>query len=124
MGEVAAEIYRRPADHLLMLGVTGTNGKTTTTYLLESGLRAAGHRTGVVGTVGTIIDGVASRQPETTPEATELHALLAVMRERGVTAVAMEVSSHALAMGRVDGCRFDVAGFTQLSVRPSRLSRH
>lgn len=116
VGEVAAEIYGRPAEHLLMLGVTGTNGKTTTTYLLESGLRAAGHRTGVVGTVGTIIDGVVFETTRTTPEATELHALLAVMRERGVTAVAMEVSSHALAMGRVDGCRFDVVGFTQLSV--------
>ncbi len=116
VGEVAAEIYRRPADHLIMLGVTGTNGKTTTTYLLEAGLRAAGHRTGIVGTVGTIIDGVVFETTRTTPEATELHALLAVMRERGVTAVAMEVSSHALAMGRVDGCRFDVAGFTQLSV--------
>ena len=116
VGEVAAEIYRRPADHLMMLGVTGTNGKTTTTYLLESGLRAAGHRTGIVGTVGTIIDGAVFETTRTTPEATELHALLAVMRERGVTAVAMEVSSHALAMGRVDGCRFDVAGFTQLSV--------
>jgi UDP-N-acetylmuramoyl-L-alanyl-D-glutamate--2,6-diaminopimelate ligase len=116
VGDVAAEIYHRPADDLLMLGVTGTNGKTTTTYLLESGLRGAGHRTGIVGTVGTIIDGVSFATSKTTPEATELHGLLAVMRERGVTAVAMEVSSHALAMGRVDGFAFDVAGFTQLSV--------
>ena len=116
VGEVAAEIYRRPADDLLMLGVTGTNGKTTTTFLLEAGLREAGHTPGVVGTVGAIIDGDTIATSKTTPEATELHAMLAVMRERGVTAVAMEVSSHALAMGRVDGCLFDVAGFTQLSV--------
>ena len=116
VGEVAAEIYGRPADDLLMLGVTGTNGKTTTTYLLAAGLRSAGHRTGVVGTVGVIIDGKVYDTTRTTPEATELHALLAVMREQGVTAVAMEVSSHALAMGRVDGCVFDVAGFTQLSI--------
>jgi UDP-N-acetylmuramoyl-L-alanyl-D-glutamate--2,6-diaminopimelate ligase len=115
-GELAAEIYRRPADDLLLLGVTGTNGKTTTTFLLESALRATGHRTGVIGTVGTLIDGEAYETVRTTPEAPELHALLAVMRERGVTAVAMEVSSHALAMGRVDGCRFDVAGFTQLAL--------
>jgi len=115
-GQLAAEIYRRPADELLLLAVTGTNGKTTTTYLLESGLRAAGHRTGLIGTVATLIDGEAFETVRTTPEAPELHALLAVMRERGVTAVAMEVSSHALAMGRVDGCRFDVAGFTQLAV--------
>jgi UDP-N-acetylmuramoyl-L-alanyl-D-glutamate--2,6-diaminopimelate ligase len=116
VGDVAAEIYRRPADGLLLLGVTGTNGKTTTTFLLEAGLRAAGHRTGVVGTVGVMLDGERFSISKTTPEATELHALLALMRERGVTAVAMEVSSHALAMGRVDGCVFDVAGFTQLGV--------
>ncbi|MCZ3386237.1 MAG: UDP-N-acetylmuramoyl-L-alanyl-D-glutamate--2,6-diaminopimelate ligase [Actinomycetia bacterium] len=116
VGELAAEIYGRPAADLLVLGVTGTNGKTTTSYLLESGLRAAGHRTGLVGTVATLIDGEAFETVRTTPEAPELHALLAVMRERGVTAVAMEVSSHALAMGRVDGCHFDVAGFTQLAV--------
>ena len=115
-GELAAEIYGRPADDLILLGVTGTNGKTTTAYLLESGLRAAGHRTGLVGTVATLIDGQAFATVRTTPEAPELHALLAVMRERGVTAVAMEVSSHALAMGRVDGCVFDVSGFTQLAV--------
>ena len=116
VGDVAAEVYGRPADQLLMLGVTGTNGKTTTTVLLEAGLRAAGHRPGVVGTLGAIIDGDAFATSKTTPEATELHAMLAVMLERGVTAVAMEVSSHALAMGRVDGCVFDVAGFTQLSI--------
>ncbi len=115
-GELAAEIYGRPAEDLLVLGVTGTNGKTTTAYLLEAGLRAAGHRTGLVGTVATLIDGQAFETVRTTPEAPELHALFAVMRERGVTAVAMEVSSHALAMGRVDGCRFAVAGFTQLAV--------
>jgi UDP-N-acetylmuramoyl-L-alanyl-D-glutamate--2,6-diaminopimelate ligase len=79
-------------------------------------LRGAGYRTGIVGTVGTMIDRVSFETSKTTPEATELHALLAVMRERGVTAVAMEVSSHALAMGRVDGFVFDVVGFTQLSV--------
>ena len=115
-GELAAEVYGRPADELLLLGVTGTNGKTTTTYLLEAGLRAAGHRTGLVGTVATLIDGQAFDTVRTTPEAPELHALLAVMLERGVTAVAMEVSSHALALGRVDGCVFDVSGFTQLAV--------
>jgi UDP-N-acetylmuramoyl-L-alanyl-D-glutamate--2,6-diaminopimelate ligase len=115
-GVLAAEIYGRPADDLLLLGVTGTNGKTTTAFLLESGLRAAGHRTGLMGTVATLIDGEAFETVRTTPEAPEVHALLAVMRERGVTAVAMEVSSHALAMGRVDGCVFDVAGFTQLAV--------
>jgi UDP-N-acetylmuramoyl-L-alanyl-D-glutamate--2,6-diaminopimelate ligase len=115
LGELAACIYGRPAEELLMLGVTGTNGKTTTTYLIESGLRAAGHRTGLVGTVEMRIDTERVVSVRTTPEAPDLHALLAVMRERGVTACVMEVSSHALVMGRVDGIVFDVAGFTNLS---------
>ncbi|HEX5994803.1 MAG TPA: UDP-N-acetylmuramoyl-L-alanyl-D-glutamate--2,6-diaminopimelate ligase [Jiangellales bacterium] len=115
LGELAATIYARPADDLLMLGVTGTNGKTTTTYLIESGLRAAGHRTGLVGTVETRIDSERLASVRTTPEAADLHALLAVMREQGVTACVMEVSSHALVLGRVDAIVFDVAGFTNLS---------
>ena len=115
LGELAATIYGRPADDLLMLGVTGTNGKTTTTYLIESGLRAAGHRAGLVGTVETRIDNERVASVRTTPEATDLHALLAVMREQGVTACVTEVSSHALVLGRVDAIVFDVAGFTNLS---------
>ena len=115
LGECAAWVYGRPGDDLLLLGVTGTNGKTTVTYLLESGLREAGHSTGVIGTVGTRIGDTAVATVRTTPEATDVHALLAVMRERGVTAVAMEVSSHALVLGRVDGLRFDVAVFTNLT---------
>lgn len=115
LGQIAAEIYGRPADALLMLGVTGTNGKTTTTYLIESGLRAAGHQAGLIGTVETRIDTERVASVRTTPEASDLHALLAVMHERGVTACVMEVSSHALVLGRVDGIVFDVAGFTNLS---------
>jgi UDP-N-acetylmuramoyl-L-alanyl-D-glutamate--2,6-diaminopimelate ligase len=115
MGELAARIYGRPGDELLLIGVTGTNGKTTLTHLLEAALRAAGQITGVIGTVGTLIDQELVPSARTTPEATDLHALLAVMRERGVTAVAMEVSSHALVLGRVDGLVFDVAVFTNLS---------
>jgi len=95
--------------------VTGTNGKTTTVYLLEAGLRAAGRPTGLVGTVETRIGDERVASVRTTPEATDLQALLAVMRERGVTAVALEVSSHALALGRVDGLVFDVAVFTNLT---------
>ena len=115
LGEVARWVYRDPAADMLMLGVTGTNGKTTTAFLLESGLRAAGHRTGLLGTVLTRIGHDVLPSVRTTPEAPDLQALLALMRERGTTAVAMEVSSHALALGRVDGVRFDVAGFTNLS---------
>ena len=114
LGAVAALVYGHPADDLLVLGVTGTNGKTTTTWLLDAALRAAGLRTGLIGTVETRIGDEVLGSVRTTPEAPELHALLGVMRERGVTAVSVEVSSHALALGRVDGLCLDVAGFTQL----------
>ncbi|MDQ6641369.1 MAG: UDP-N-acetylmuramoyl-L-alanyl-D-glutamate--2,6-diaminopimelate ligase [Actinomycetota bacterium] len=114
LGDLAARIYGRPADDLTLLAVTGTQGKTTTTRLAESGMQAAGIRAGVVGTVGTRIDGQDVKTSLTTPEAPDLHALFAVMREHGVTTCAMEVSSHALVMGRVDGVVFDVAAFTNL----------
>ncbi len=115
LGDVAAWVHGHPARDLLLLGLTGTNGKTTTSFLLEGGLRAAGHRTALIGTVLTRVGDQALPSAHTTPEATDLQALFALMRERGVTAVAMEVSSHALAMGRVDGFVFDVAAFTNLS---------
>src|SRR5215207_8106144 len=115
LGAVAAHVYGQPARDLLMFGVTGTNGKTTTAYLLEAGLRAAGHRTGLIGTVETVVAGESVPSARTTPEATDLQATFAVMAERGVTAVAMEVSSHALSLGRVTGTRFDVGAFTNLS---------
>jgi UDP-N-acetylmuramoyl-L-alanyl-D-glutamate--2,6-diaminopimelate ligase len=115
VGEVAAWVYGRPADHLLLVGVTGTNGKTTASYLVEAGLRAAGHVTGLVGTVETRVAGEVVPSERTTPEAPDVQALLALMVERGCTAAAMEVSSHALALGRVDGIVFDVAVFTNLT---------
>ncbi len=115
LGEVAAWVHGRPADDLTVLGVTGTNGKTTTAFLLEAGLRATGRATALLGTVVTRIGDDEVPSVRTTPEATDLHALFAVMRERGVQAVAMEVSSHALALGRVDGVRFDTSVFTNLS---------
>ncbi|MGN6472414.1 MAG: UDP-N-acetylmuramoyl-L-alanyl-D-glutamate--2,6-diaminopimelate ligase [Mycobacteriales bacterium] len=115
MGQAAAWTYGDPAAGMSLLGVTGTNGKTTTSYLVDAGLRAAGRRTGLVGTIETRVAGEAVPSARTTPEATDLHALLAVMKERGVDAVVMEVSSHALALGRVDGVLFDVAAFTNLS---------
>jgi len=115
LGEVAAEVYGDPAAGMLVVGVTGTNGKTTTAFLLEAGLQAAGHRTGLIGTVLARIGEQVLPSVRTTPEATDLQALLALMRERGTSAVAMEVSSHALALGRVDGLVFDTAVFTNLS---------
>ncbi len=115
LGPLAAWIYGEPARALTTIGVTGTNGKTTTAYLLEAGWRAAGRATGLIGTIETRIGDETVPSVRTTPESTDLQALFAVMRERGVEAVAMEVSSHALALGRVDGTTFDVAVFTNLS---------
>jgi UDP-N-acetylmuramoyl-L-alanyl-D-glutamate--2,6-diaminopimelate ligase len=115
LGAVARLIYGDPSRRLEVVGVTGTSGKTTTCYLLEAALAADGSRSGVIGTVQTRIDGVVTPSALTTPEAPDLQALLAVMVERGVRAVAMEVSSHALAMGRVSGTGFAVGAFTNLS---------
>ncbi|WP_406287401.1 UDP-N-acetylmuramoyl-L-alanyl-D-glutamate--2,6-diaminopimelate ligase [Embleya sp. NBC_00896] len=115
LGEIAAWVYGGPGAHMTMFGITGTNGKTTTAYLLDGGLRAAGRTTGVIGTVETRIGEDVVPSVRTTPEATDLQALLASMREYGVTAAVMEVSSHALALGRVDGTVYDVAMFTNLS---------
>ncbi len=115
LGAVAAWVYRNPSELLRLIGVTGTSGKTTTTYLIESGLRMAGHRTGLVGGIETRVAGVVAASELTTPEATDLQALFALMAERGVTAAAMEVSSHALALGRVAGTSYEVAVFTNLS---------
>jgi UDP-N-acetylmuramoyl-L-alanyl-D-glutamate--2,6-diaminopimelate ligase len=115
LGEVSCWVYGDPSSRLRLIGVTGTSGKTTSTYLLESGLRAAGHQTGLIGGVETRIGRDRLPSTLTTPEAPDLQALFAVMAERGVTAAAMEVSSHALALGRVAGTSFDVAVFTNLS---------
>lgn len=115
LGEVAAEVYGRPSERLTVIGVTGTSGKTTTTYLAEAGLRAAGRVAGLIGTVGVRIAGRDLPSALTTPEAPDLQALLAVMVESGVDTVVMEVSSHALTLGRVDGIVFALGGFTNLS---------
>jgi len=118
LGAVAAQIYGEPTKGLRLLGVTGTNGKTTTSYLLDSVLRTVG-QAALIGTIETRIGSGAQaevvKSVRTTPEATDLQALFAVMREQAVAWCAMEVSSHALAMGRVDGARYAVAGFTNLT---------
>ena len=114
LGRLAARIYGDPASDLRVIGVTGTQGKTTTTRILEQGLTASGLTSAVVGTVGTRIAGEDVKTELTTPEAPDLHGLFAVMRERGVDTCAMEVSSHALVLGRVDGVVFDVATFLNL----------
>ena len=115
LGDVSCWIYGDPSHRMTTIGVTGTSGKTTTSYLAEAGLRAAGRLTGLIGGVEIQIGAERIGSALTTPEAPDLQALLAVMVERGVTAAAMEVSSHSLALGRVDGTRYDVAVFTNLS---------
>lgn len=115
LGHVAAEVYGHPSQSFMLLGVTGTSGKTTTTYMLEKGLTAAGCKVGLIGTTGTKIMGRDVATELTTPEAPMLQRLFAQMRDEGVTHVVMEVSSHALMLGRVTGSDFDVAAFTNLS---------
>lgn len=115
LGEVCATIYGRPSERMQVIGITGTSGKTTSSYLIEAGLAAAGRSIGLVGTVETRVGGHRIPSALTTPEAPQLHALFAAMLERGVDTVVMEVSSHALALGRVDGTRFSIGAFTNLS---------
>lgn len=115
LAPLAAEFFGHPSGELSLIGVTGTNGKTSTTFLLESILDAAGRPTGLIGTVEVRFAGERQRAINTTPESLELQRLLRAMRNRGVEAVAMEVSSHALAIGRTDGCRFAAAAMTNVT---------
>ena len=115
MPRIASAFFGRPAEDLTILGVTGTNGKTTTAFLLDSIMRADGRKTGLIGTIETrIVDEV---QPgvRTTPESLDLQALFARMRDAGVDSVSMEVTSHALVLHRVESVRFAAVGFTNLS---------
>ena len=115
MGPMTSVVFDEPSRSLTVVGVTGTNGKTTVVHLVDAVLRSAGHRTGAIGTVGAHVGAEPVTLSRTTPEATDLIRLLARMRDAGVTAVAMEVSSHALDLGRVGGVRFDATVFTNLS---------
>jgi UDP-N-acetylmuramoyl-L-alanyl-D-glutamate--2,6-diaminopimelate ligase len=115
LGPVSSTVYGDPSAALNVLGVTGTSGKTTTTFLMRAGLVAAGRTAGLIGTVATMIGSEEIKTGFTTPEAPEVQALLAYMREQGASDVAMEVSSHALSLGRVGGIDFRAAGFTNLS---------
>lgn len=118
VGGLSALIYQsRPQDEQTpaLFGVTGTNGKTTTTYFINALLQALGQKTGLIGTIEILAGGAPIPSLLTTPESTDVHALLALMRERGLDAASMEVSSHAVSFHRVDGVVFDVAGFTNLT---------
>ncbi len=111
----AANFYGHPSEALKVVGITGTKGKTTTTYILESIFKAAGFKPGVIGTIHYRGPGFELEAQRTTPEAPDLQKMLRAMLNDGVTHCAMEVSSHALSLKRVSGIRFDVVAFTNLS---------
>ncbi|MFB9325426.1 UDP-N-acetylmuramoyl-L-alanyl-D-glutamate--2,6-diaminopimelate ligase [Paenibacillus aurantiacus] len=115
MAVLADAFFARPSQSVKLIGITGTNGKTTTTYLIERILQDAGHAPGVIGTVERRFAGQSHPMARTTPEALELQRYLAQMRDAGTDYCAMEVSSHALEQGRVKGCRFRTAVFTNLT---------
>jgi UDP-N-acetylmuramyl-tripeptide synthetase len=115
LAELSAAFYDHPSHALTVIGVTGTNGKTTTTYLIESILKAAGVSCGVIGTINYRYAGRTFDNPVTTPESLDLQHILADMRTAGVTHVAMEVSSHALDLYRVNACAFDIGVFTNFT---------
>lgn len=120
--EACAAFYKNPSHSMKVVGVTGTSGKTTTTYLLEAILNAAGFKVGVIGTINTRYLGKVVDSNHTTPMAGDLQKILAEMRDAGVTAVVMEVSSHALKQHRSDAIAFDVAVFTNLT--PEHMDYH
>lgn len=115
MASLASRFYGEPAKHLRLVGITGTNGKTTTAHLLGAILEAAGHRVGVLGTIAYRWKEQLLPAPNTTPDSVELHRLLARMKQDGVSHVVMEVTSHALSQKRVLGCKFQVGVFTNLT---------
>ena len=115
MASIAANFFNHPSRRMTLIGITGTNGKTTTAYLVEGLLQAAGYETGVIGTVNFRYRGRQSDNPVTTPESLDLQRILSDMRKAGVTHVVIEVSSHALDLHRVDECWFDLGVFTNLT---------
>jgi UDP-N-acetylmuramoyl-L-alanyl-D-glutamate--2,6-diaminopimelate ligase len=115
LARLAARFYEYPSRRLSLAGITGTNGKTTTSYLVRSIIEAAGHTAGLIGTIDYRIGDTVYPAPNTTPESLDLQALLAEMAGRGAKYCVMEVSSHALALGRTEGCEFRAAAFTNLT---------
>ena len=115
LATMASNFYGNPSSKIKLIGVTGTNGKTTITYLLESVFRRAGHPTGVIGTINYRFGQTEVPAPNTTPESLDLQRTLGEMVEEGITHVIMEVSSHGLDLDRVYGCQFDGAIFTNLT---------
>ncbi|MDX9788405.1 MAG: UDP-N-acetylmuramoyl-L-alanyl-D-glutamate--2,6-diaminopimelate ligase [Desulfobacterales bacterium] len=115
LAKISACFYGAPSDALVLIGITGTNGKTTVTYIMESILAKAGKASGVIGTINYRYAGKCIDAPVTTPESLDLQRILAEMRANGITHVAMEASSHGIDLSRVAACRLDVAAFTNLT---------
>ncbi len=115
LAAISARFFGNPSEKLFIIGITGTNGKTTTTFLIESILAKAGFKVGVIGTINYRYLGKTFKSPMTTPESPDLQGILARMQKCGITHVVMEVSSHAIDLHRIDYCRLDVAVFTNLS---------
>jgi UDP-N-acetylmuramoyl-L-alanyl-D-glutamate--2,6-diaminopimelate ligase/murE/murF fusion protein len=115
MCSIVPYFFDYPSRKLRMIGITGTNGKTTTTYLIQSILKEAGYKIGVIGTIQTMIGEKVLPMKNTTPDVVDLQEILAKMVSNGIEYVVMEVSSHALALNRVAGCEFDVGIFTNLT---------
>lgn len=115
LADLAACFYHNPSENLYLIGITGTNGKTTVAYLIESIWLAAGFQVGVIGTINYRYANKVFPNPMTTPESLDLHRILSEMLQAGVTHVVMEASSHAMDQYRIRGCRFDAAVFTNLS---------
>jgi len=115
LADLAARFYNHPSGHLTLIGITGTNGKTTVAYLIESILLAAGFKAGVISTINYRYAGKTFSNPMTTPESLDLQRILSEMLTAGVTHAVMEASSHAMELYRIQGCSFDVAVFTNLS---------
>ena len=113
--QIAANFYKNPARHIKLIGVTGTNGKTTVTYLIKAILDYAGYKTGLIGTTHNIIGGKLLSATLTTPDPLEFHQLLNEMRKEKCEYAIMEVSSHSLALDKLYGCTFEVAAFTNLT---------
>src|SRR5258708_14645017 len=118
LARLSANFYKRPAERIAVTGITGTNGKSTTAFLVESILTAAGRKSALIGTIEYHVAGKVLPAPHTTPEALELNRIFNEALGHGATDAVMEVSSHALAQERVFGVPFDVAGFTNLTRRP------
>ncbi|AIS52712.1 UDP-N-acetylmuramoyl-L-alanyl-D-glutamate--2,6-diaminopimelate ligase MurE [Thermoanaerobacter kivui] len=115
MAKIAANFYKNPTSKLILIGITGTNGKTSVTYMLKSILESQNNKVGLVGTIQNMIGDEVIPSVHTTPESLDLQELFSVMVNKGAKYVVMEVSSHSLALNRVDECEFDIAVFTNLS---------